>query len=616
MNTVTRSLALGAPDAETRCVPVTLSTEMPVDRGNYTEVLCHLPGSVDMSRAPLPLIESHNQKSLNIGVVEELKLVGRTLKGMARFGKSSRAAEVFQDVLDGVVRSVSIGYEYTSPGVPVEGSDGETFRFKFRPLEVSAVAIPADTNAGFFRNKQENNMNVDHPNEDNTQDHLSRSQRRAGAHDIERERCAEITAMCAMHHIESEMVLRFVREGKSVEQTREYILGQVLVKGARATPSTYYDSIAQDDYIGMGREAQEFSIVRAINATISNDWRGAGLERAASEAVAKRIGRQSSGGFFVPRDTLQVRAPYATSAVSTGGAVVGTNLLAASFIEILRNKTRVIELGATMLTGLVGNVDVPRRTQTTPAYWVAEGANITQGEGLFDKLSLTPKTIGALSQYSRNMLIQSTPDIEMLIRLDLAGVLAVGIDLAAVAGTGVANQPLGILSTSGVSYVNGGTNGAQVSIDHLIDMATQLTLGNADVGSLAYLTNPKVLGWLSKTKTTTGQYLWERGEDGPNYAPVGGKGDALSVLGHRLAISNQVPGNLTKGTASGICSAVILGNWNDLVIGEWGILEILPNPYDSAAYKAGSVMIRAMQTIDIGVRHAASFVIMNDALTS
>lgn len=610
-----RDIFFGAPDEDSQSVPITLSTETPVDRGGYIEILDHSPGSVDLSRAPLPLIESHDSSKLNIGVVENLKLVGRTLKGTARFGKSQRGQEVFQDVVDGVVRSVSIGYEYLDGGVP-EDSSGDVLRFKFCPLEVSAVSIPADPNAGFFRSKE-----IHMEQNTNEQNTLSRSQRRAAtaerermavASELERSRCLEISAMCKAYGM-TELGTDLIQEGATIDQARQAVL--------EAKTRTRQEPVVRDhqgsDYLDMGNEAKSFSITRAINAVINNNWREAGLERAASDAVARRIGRQSAGGFFVPRDALQVRAPYSTGAIGTGGAMVATNLLASSFIDILRNKTQVLNLGATLLSGLIGNVEVPRRTATTPAYWVAEGAAITEGEGTFDQLSLTPKTVGALSQYSRNMLMQSTPDIEMLIRSDLAAVLGLGIDLAAINGTGPGNnQPTGIMGTAGIGSVSGGANGAQVTLDNLIDLATAVASANADTGAQAYMTNAKVLGWLSKAKATTGQYLWERDENGPNYAPVGGAGENLSILGKRLAITNQVPSNLTKGTSAGVCSAVIFGNWNDLIIGEWGILEILPNPYASAAYNSGAVLIRAMQTIDIGVRHAGSFAVMSDALTA
>ena len=197
-----RELSLGpAANPESRTVPVTVASETPVDRGGYLEVLDHGRGRVDLSRAPLPLIESHDKTRLPIGTVDNLHVEGQALKGVARFGRSPRAQEVFQDVMDGVVRGLSVGYEYT--GQPTEMPDGETLRFPWRPLEVSAVAVPADPKAGFFRSFPHGVQKMDtNPNQDNVQQ-LSRSQRRAlrvtdeeraQFEGMERERCAEISA--------------------------------------------------------------------------------------------------------------------------------------------------------------------------------------------------------------------------------------------------------------------------------------------------------------------------------------------------------------------------------------------------------------------------------------
>lgn len=618
-----REMKLGAVDEKSRSVPLTLSTEAPVDRGDYIEILDHAPGSIDLSRAPLPLIASHDMRNLPIGVVGNLRIEGRKLKGVAVFGTSARAEEVLRDVQAGIIRSVSVGYELGESMRRDPRSN--TIRFKSRLLEVSVVSVPADPDAGFYRSYP---MEVEQQTEETG---LSRSQRRAARTDRESrqkieaelsERAAEIVAMCR-HHNCIDLGQELIAEGATLEVARRAVLDRV----TRSRPSPQPLGSWEENYLDMGNEGKQFSIVRAIQAVVSNDWRKAGLERAASRAVAQKIGRDPEG-FYVPMDTL-VRSPYAVGTAgtgTTGGTLVATNLLPESFINFLRARSRVIEAGATLLPGLVGNVDIPRQTAATQMAWVTEGNALTESEGTFDKVSLSPKTVGAYSQISRNMLLQSTPAIEMIVRQDLAAQLALGIDLAAITGDGTGGTPTGILNVSGTGSVVGGTNGAQLSFDHLIDLATAVANANADFGNLAYMVNPKSVGWLSKLKATTNQYLWPNrgGQALMNSAPAsanpgangyGGLGD-FSVLGYPLAITNQVPSNLTKGTSNGVCSAVIFGNWSDLLIGEWGTLEIVPNPYDSTAYKAGAVLIRAMQSIDIGVRHGASFAIMKDALTA
>ena len=155
----------------------------------------------------------------------------------------------------------------------------------------------------------------------------------------------------------------------------------------------------------------------------------------------------------------------------------------------------------------------------------------------------------------------------------------------------------------------GGTNGAAITLDHLIDLETAIAHANADVDSMAYLANAKTVGALKKLKSTTGQYLWTNLPNGARSATPG------EVNGYPVARTNQARSTLTKGTASGVCSEIYMGNWSELLIGEWGTLEIMPNPYDATLFKQGGVLLRAMQSVDIAVRHGASFAVMSDALT-
>ncbi len=622
MTLQTRELALGKPDLKSRTVPVTLSTDTPVDRGDYLEVLDHSPASIDLSRSPLPLIESHDASGLPIGVVDQLRTDGRKLRGVARFGNSQRAQAVLQDVQDGILRSVSIGYEYAGP--PVAQGDGKTLRFPFKPLEVSAVSVPADPNAGFFRSYP--TMNI----EDNNLPPQSRSQRRAlrddeqeqrSAAEMERARIIEIEAMCDAHKIPTDERARMIRDGVSIAASRNVVL-EILQsrQGVQRSLSTHSDA---PDFSGADRG--RYSLSRAILAAASNDWSAAGLEREASREIGRRIGR-STAGVFVPLDMLvPQRRDYNTLTGAAGGSLVATDLMAGGFIDLLRSKCRVLQLGATVLSGLVGNVDVPRRTAAGAAQWITEGQALTPSTGAFDVVSLRPKTVGSIGVLSRNLLMQGTPDAEMLVRSDMIAQIAIAIDSAAIAGTGAAAQPLGLLNMAGVGSVVGGTNGGAVNFDKLIELSTVVAAANADSGALGFLSNPVVLGALSRLKSTTGEYLWagRGGARNENSAPASAapgstaSGDAgFSILGYRAAFSNNVPSNLDKGTSTGVCSAVIFGNWADLLIGEWGVLEILPNPYASGAYEAGAVQIRAMQTIDVAVRHAESFAVMRDALTT
>jgi HK97 family phage major capsid protein len=178
--------------------------------------------------------------------------------------------------------------------------------------------------------------------------------------------------------------------------------------------------------------------------------------------------------------------------------------------------------------------------------------------------------------------------------------LAIEIDRAAIHGSGSSNQPTGILATSGIGSVAGGTNGAAPTYAHIVGLETQVAQDNADDGALNYLTNSKVRGKLLQTEkaSSTAQFVW---------------GDNNTMRGYNAAVSNQVSSTLTKGSSS-VASAIIFGNFNDLLIGMWGGLDIaLDNSTGSAS---GTVRVVALQDVDIAVRHAQSFAAMLDALTA
>ena len=374
-------------------------------------------------------------------------------------------------------------------------------------------------------------------------------------------------------------------------------------------------------------EIEKYSICRGI---ISQLTRGNSLEVEISNQIKKdcggEIGHRGLAGLMVPSDLpfgvkgsralALAEAQRATSATAYGATVgttggsslVATTLLAASFIDVLRAKAKVMSLGPTLLSGLVGNVAIPRQDTPASAYWLSpEGSDATESEGTFDQVTLSPKTVGARSQYTRQLLMQSTPDIEMLVRNDLAKVLALAIDAASISGTGANGQPTGILNTVGIGSVALGANGAPLTIDALIELETALTEANVDEENLAYLTNAKQIGVLKQLKDANGRYLWTQ------YPGVFGQRTPApgEINGYPVARSNNVPSNLTKGTGTNL-SAAIFGNWSDLVIGEWGAIEILPNPY-GAGFNSGSIDIRALQSVDVKLRHAASFAAITDA---
>ncbi len=594
---------------EARTVELKFSTEAPYERWWGVEILDHGSGSVRLARLKEagPLLVGHDPDD-HIGVLEQIWIGDdRTGRAFARFGKSARAEEIYQDVLDGIRKSVSVGY-IVHRAVLVEEKDGkETYRIMdWEPLEVSIVSVPADPAAKTVNNsKRDHTLVIEYKSQEGampepivTPDPAAEAAKvkeiTDNARKAEQTRIREITAYGEKFNMK-EAAAQAVAAGVGIEEFRM----QVLEKLGQVRP------VATTPDIGLSAaEARQFSVVRLINALANGRRDLAPFEFECSDAAAKKIGKAARGG-YVPNDVLRRDLNVTTD--SQGGHLVATNLLAQDFIALLRNKMVIAQLGTRILSGLVGDIAIPGALAGSTAYWVGESTNITsESTQTFRQVALTPKTVGAYSDISRKLLLQASIDVEAYVRNELATTLALEIDRAAINGSGSSPEPRGILNVVGIGAVVGGTNGKALTWAHIVGLESEVAIDNADVGALAYLTNAKVRGKLRTvfTNATYGEIpVWQTGADGMGM-----------VNGYRAAVTNQVPGTITKGGSGAVCSAVIFGNFNDLVIGQWGALDILVDPITGGL--AGTVRVIAMQDVDIAVKNAVSFAAMQDALTT
>lgn len=327
-----------------------------------------------------------------------------------------------------------------------------------------------------------------------------------------------------------------------------------------------------------------FSVTRAI-AHAAGLPVDAGFEREAQAELAKRAGR-SPEGLFIPTEVFETRA----LTTSTGSELVSTDHRPDQYISALVASSIVRGLGARVLSGLRGNVSIPRETDSPAIGWVAENASLTPDDANFDAVTLAPKHAGALSEWSRNMLLQASPDVEALLRNMLARNLALTIDRAAIRGGG-ANEPVGVLATSGIQTVTSPTSIWE-------GIAEAVAKADAEnVGAMrAILTTPELRKSAALARDVVNR-------------PYG-----VPAVFHNLptAFSNQVPKTLGAGAEHGL----IYGDWSELLMGIWSEIDILVNPFESTAYAKGNISIRAMATVDIAVRHPKAFVSIEDVTTS
>lgn len=599
-----REIELRAAEADGDLIPCVLSTEQPVDRGGYNEVLSHQSGEVDLSRAPLPVVVQHDHTQLNVGVVEQVRIEGGKLKGLARFGSSTQAREILADVKAGIIRSLSVGYQL----LKTVSETGRTVRFAWMPYEVSVVSVPADPNAGFYRSlthSPKGKIMTDITVTEN--DPATRSQRRSANQAAldERERVQEIAAIGHAHNLQND-ANRAIADGTSLDAFRAIAMSRLRDNGALR--------LAESPDIGLSRrEVEQFSFVKAILAQMDPNYarREAGFEMEASRALAQKLGREPQG-IYVPGEVLRYQRAHTRDLVAGtpayGGNLVATEHHADSFITLLRNRSHVINLGATTIGDLVGNVAIPSQVGAASAFWVAEGGAPTESAQTFGQVPLTPKTVGAFTDFTRRMLLQATPDIESIVRADLAGIIGVEMDRVAIAGSGLSNEPLGILNASGIGSVAIGTNGGAITWTHVLQLEEAIANANADEGALAYMTNNKARRALKGTTKVSGDagagFIWsDEARDASGYG---------TLNGYRSAASNNVPSNLTKGTGTNL-SAMIFGNWADVLIGQWGGLDILVDKITNGT--SGGTRVIALLDMDIAIRRAGSFAAIKDATT-
>ncbi len=620
-------------DEATRTVEITFSSEFPVERFFGVEILGHKSGEADLSllNDGAPLLFNHN-RDLHIGTITKAWIKSRRGHAIVRFGNGELAEAKFRDVVDGVLTKVSARYDVKSLVLLSEDNGEATYRVAdWQPFEISMVTLPADPTVGVGRAADDW---VEIPvltEEDDMNRRLQLSRDDAGGtgaaapapivtpaptpaqalpapaapidreaelatmRSAETERTATLRTLTREHGLPDTMLDAAMADGSTADEYTRATLA-FLRERSGGPAGRLADPSEADNSIGMTPlEIGQYSFLRAMRAVAfpneAHFQEAASLEREASAAAAEHCGI-AARGIMVPMDVLHAPLPAAyrralqgqrdlsVGTLGAGGYTVATDLLASSFIELLRNRMAVIAAGATLMTDLVGNVSIPSQTGAATAFWLTpEGTAPTESQQAFGQVALDPKTVGAFTDYTRQLLLQSSIDIEGFVRDDLSMILALAIDLAALYGSGAAGQPLGIANTSGINSETFAAAGVPTWAE-MVGMESKVDTANALMGNLNYMVEPTMKGTLKTTPKEAGQatYIWDQSE----------------VNGYPPQVSSQ----LTAGDA-------FFANWRDLLIGMWGGLDITVDPFSLST--TGTTRIVAFQSVDVAVRHPVSF---------
>lgn len=628
-----RALKVGAIDKDARTVELAFSSEYEGKRWFGIEILDHTPTSVrlDRIRDSGSLLVNHDEDD-QVGVVLSVSIdADRKGRAIVKFGNSARAQEIFQDILDGIRKHVSVRYRIHAAVLQeIREGDVEVIRITdWEPYEISIVPVPFDHSVGVNRNaeiphvekpaiapqntpivEKTRNTSKDIPTmiiktlraengdlvraecdeatgaitkvletiEKAGADHATvRSAGAAG----ERSRASEILELGEKYKM-VDLAARHVREGKTLAEFQTAAIDEMNKRSA--APLSEQNRGAE---IGMSdKDVKNYSFLKAVRS-LANPGDKKMQQEAAYEiecsAEAQRAYGKEAKGILIPADVLGRAfnaggAANAPSGAQTGQTLVQTTMLTGSFIEMLRNRTTIMKL-ATVMGGLVGNVEIPKQTGGATAYWLGEGDDATEGTPTLGQIPLSPKSLAAYTDITRRLAMQSSPDAEGIVRRDLNNAMAQAIDLAGYYGTGTAFQPKGLKNYTGINGVDFAA--ANPTFAELVAMETAIAADNADIGQMGYVGNSAFRGHAKTTvkfSSAGSATIWEPGG---------------TVNGYRTEITNQVN-----------AADVFFGNFADFIIAMWGGLDLTVDPYSLS--KSGGLRLVVFQDVDMALRRVES----------
>lgn len=618
-----------------------VSSEAPIPRWYGEEVLSHDESAIRvdrLSRGAVMHLFNHNSDEPR-GVVEGYRIQGKKLWVDVKFFKTAKAEEL-ATMIDGGYRNVSLLY-----AIHVTEEDVKKHRYthtEWEPFEVSSVSMPADASVGVGRDQdgsaiakrsaefgqfairkvriERTDLPIDVPSTAPSARGIAMTEQvtapagqsaeqvaaaaataaravdvgggspvvqASRAFELEAERKVGIDNLCRANNIPDNIRDLWITGGASMTRVSDELLRIIQERGKNNPKS--------DAQLGLSaKEAKRFSVRNAILAVANQNWSNAGFEAECTAEIAKRVGKvPETNKFYVPYEVQQRGIQNAVEALAyammkrdlvvatpgAGGYLVGTENV--GFIELLRNMSVMYAMGTTRLSGLQGNVTIPKQSAAGTAYWLTSESNpITESQQTFVQVAMSPKNVGGYTEISRQLLLQSDPSAEGLVMADLAAVVSLAIDLAGLNGSGASGQPLGILGTSGI----GAVTGTSMDFADIIEFLTDVFAGNALSASSGFVTTGAVAGLLmARVKfSSTASPIWEGG------LPEG------RIQNHRAMASNQVP-----------TATMLFGDFAKTVIGEWGVLELEVNPF--ANFAAGIIGVRALASVDVCVRYPTAY---------
>ena len=587
-------------DEETRTVMVGVSSEEPVKREFGMEVIDHSRESMNLeflNSGRAPLLMDHDMER-QIGVIESVELDedARRLRASVRFGRSALASEVFGDVLDGIRQNISVGYRVDGR-IEREDDDDNVYRVRTTPMEISIVSIPADQSnlVGVGRSSSENLSATVKTEGDESMSDINldevRSEAAAEAAKAARRDAKDIMTLARKHN-RADLGEEALGRGATLDEFRGQLLDAIGDKPID-TPAHVVDAPV--------KERREYSLSRMINAQLTHDWSKAGFEREMHDEIVRRVGKQTDG-FYVPDFAFRAGAMSAAATGAVGDENVVDNFIPTihrgdMFVEALRAKQVMSNLGVTYMSGLTNRIKMPKFSAGANAAFVEELGDVSDQSQTDAAVELQPRTLGAYVDIGRIALKESIPALDQMVQDDLLRSIADRIEYYAINGSGSSGQPGGLLNVNITSVdISAGTDVDTLTWADIVALVKAVEENNAVVNTatLGWLSSPAVkaqLASIARVSGTDSVFLMNDPWD--------------NLYGYPIEFTSNVLSTYDPGDAGNDASALIFGDFSQLMVGLFGAPSILVD--ETTGGLAGTVRIIVHQDVDIAFRHLEAF---------
>lgn len=604
---------------------LSISSDKPLpDFYNTLLILDHNPGSIRMERLQSAGVGRDRHFGDQVCAVERAWLDANKLRVAVRFCTDERSQAIERDADAGTRKNVSVDATiHRAVLEEIRDDEVEIWRaLDWEPKGFAWEPYPQDITVGVNRSAETPKKNIQRkkdttmPDENKTNAptesgldfaELKRQMKAEAKEEIRNDIHVELSRgfadkttkimELADKYNQTELAREAIKENWGIEKFQ----AMLIERGASARTPVGQQS-ANADRVGCTREeAQQFSIMRAARLAFAGKPLD-GIEREMCDEVSRNLGRDpQANGFFLPREVRDLAMPVesAMGAIARtmaagdflkGGSAVPT--IKMDMIELLRNLAVVFAMGATRMDDIVGDLSFPRQTSGADVKDKSETGTSEETDQGTDDVKATPHRLTAFTAVTRQLMAQTSSDVEAWVREDLIIQAALQLDFNAMFGLGSGGASLGVYNTPGVGNV---TFGASPTRAKIIEFETKVNVGNALMGSLGFVTSPAAAGKLKDTKVDagSGKFLW----DG---SVVDGMLDAYKAMS-----TNQVA---ATGTYA---NRLLFGDWRQLMVIFWAGTEIIVDPY--SAKKTGKVEIQIERMYDTIIRHPESFCTSTDS---